>query len=270
MELIWSYRDYNDYLKGVLEDRKSKNPLYSLRAFSRDLEINVAQLSGIFHKKKGLSNKAALKIATKLGLDTNETKYFCELVRLDLEKDAQVRNNILSDLQKLLPSKDYITHNLETFKYISEWYHNAIVELTFTKNFKSDSKWIANKLGISENESQQAIDRLIRLNILTLKNGKIKKANSSTTTPLNTKSEAIQKFNKQILNKAIDKIQDPLDKRDYSTMTMAIDVTKIEEARSILKECRRKLCDLLESGEQTEVYCLSTQLFSLETQEKLK
>ena len=48
----------------------------------------------------------------------------------------------------------------DVFSYMSDWYHLAILELTFVKGFKSEAKWMSRRLGISEAEVKPAVDRL--------------------------------------------------------------------------------------------------------------
>ena len=53
--------------------------------------------------------------------------------------------------------------SIDKFSVISEWYHYAILELTYVSGFKADYKWIARKLSITVEEAKVAIERLIRL-----------------------------------------------------------------------------------------------------------
>ena len=46
-----------------------------------------------------------------------------------------------------------------------------------------------------------------------------------------------------------------------TSMTMAIDVDRLPEAREVITKFRRELCALLENGEQTRVYNLGIQLY---------
>jgi plasmid maintenance system antidote protein VapI len=64
-------------LTNAFEEKRSRNPSYSLRAFSRDLEISVSHLSAIMNGQKKLSTQQAGKIAIKLQLAPEE---FIELV----------------------------------------------------------------------------------------------------------------------------------------------------------------------------------------------
>ena len=51
-------------------------------------------------------------------------------------------------------------------RVIAEWYHYAILELTRLENIKPDSRWIARVLGITTDEVNLAVTRLLRLGLL--------------------------------------------------------------------------------------------------------
>ena len=61
-----------------------------------------------------------------------------ELARIRLQKTA------VPEYQQL---------QMDTFRVISDWYHFGILELTYLKSFKSDPRWIAKALGITEIEA---------------------------------------------------------------------------------------------------------------------
>lgn len=72
--------DYRIILRSELAERCKHNPNYSLRAFARDLGIAPSRVSEILSGKQGLSRKAALSIAERLGLSTEEAEAFADLV----------------------------------------------------------------------------------------------------------------------------------------------------------------------------------------------
>ena len=61
----------------VLNERRSRNPRYSLRAYARDLGISVSHLSTIMNGRRKLSTLQAGKIAVKLQFPAEK---FIELV----------------------------------------------------------------------------------------------------------------------------------------------------------------------------------------------
>ena len=78
-------------------------------------------------------------------------------------------------------------------------------------------------------------------------------------------SGAIKKFHSQILNKAAEALYaQPLDLRDFSSMTFAINPAHLPEIKDELREFRRGLEKKFKArSNKREVYSLSIQLFSL-------
>jgi len=69
-----------EYLIFTFNERKEKNPRYSLRAFARSLGVSSGQLSEILSGKRPLSHKLARRIAIALALTEEETQKLIFLV----------------------------------------------------------------------------------------------------------------------------------------------------------------------------------------------
>lgn len=262
--LIGKYRDYRQFLKDCLELRMQKNTKYSLRAFARDLDIAPQILSSVLLNKKGISTEVATNISTRLNLNEQETNYFCDLVDLAHARSNSSKKIAALRLTRYKEELQFHALKEDTFRVIVDWYHNAILEMTFIEGFKSDPGWIAKRLNISNHEAKQACERLQRLGLIVVKKGQFCKSEKNLTTTHDIPSESIQKFNRQILSKASDALTfQNIDERDFTTMTMAIDVKKIPEAKKRIRAFRHEMMDFLESGRRDEVYCLSLQLFKL-------
>ena len=57
---------------------------------------------------------------------------------------------------------------------------------------------------------------------------------------------------------------DPIEIRNHSSMTMAIDPAKIDEAKKMIEEFTHRLTEFLESGKRLQVYELNIGLFPLQ------
>lgn len=262
--LIGVYKDYRQFLNDELLKRRERNAHYSLRAFSRDLKIAPQVLSLVLKGKKGISQNVAINLASALNLSEEETSYFYDLVELAHAKGDSVKSVIQYRLSKYAEIENFRQLHEDSLLVISDWYHFAILELTFTPDFKSDADWIASRLGISLFQAKQALQRLVRLKLLDLVKGRYVKTNVNLTTSNEVESDAIKKITNQYLSKASEaQNEQSLDHRDFSTVTMAIDPKKIPKAKNMITNFRRELMTYLESGEQTEVYVLATQLFKL-------
>ncbi|RZJ85638.1 MAG: TIGR02147 family protein [Chryseobacterium sp.] len=148
---------------------------------------------------------------------------------------------------------------------MSEWYHYAILEMTEMEGFKFDHTWIANQLNISVPESRRAVERLLRLELLEINNETIVKTQRFVTNGDDfLTSSAHKQLQRHVLQKALEAIDTvPIEEKDISSITMAIDVDRIPEAKKIITRFRRELCGFLEDGKKERVYNLGIQLYPI-------
>ena len=267
--------DYKSILRRELEERISENSSYSLRAFARDLGLKAPNLSGILNGKKGLSETSALKICQRLGLNNEESSFFCHLVNAKHAKSRLKREIAISKIKMLVtPSKSKVI-NENKFKIISDWYHFAIMELIHTKDFKSDPTWIAQKLGLNTFQVKEALNRLQKLKLIKFENGQIFSSGIELETTNGTPSESIRKLNKQLIGKAKDSVTlQNIDQRHLSTLTTAIHKSDIKKYGDLIENFKRELNNIIvknnKKNRPDEVYCLSVQFFQLtESKESL-
>jgi len=269
--MIYERNCYRKILKDEYELRADQNPLYSLRAYARDLKLSPASLSEILKGKQGLSIDKAKKITQTLKLNKDESDYFCDLV-----ESNHARSNIKREQAKIRLNKYKSTQftdlQIDMMKIITEWYHMAILELTYLKNFKGDIDWIAKTLRITNLEVQSAVERLIKLGLLEIKKNKWKDVETNLATTDGIPSKSIQRMQKQILDKAKQAIDEQsIEQRDVTSIIMAIDTKDIPEMKKRIKEFRRSICEYLnKSKNKNAVYCLGAQFFKLSEQDNTK
>ncbi|MCO4755645.1 MAG: TIGR02147 family protein, partial [Bacteriovoracaceae bacterium] len=74
----------------------------------------------------------------------------------------------------------------------------------------------------------------------------------------------LKRFHKQHIGKSLNAIDNvPVELRDITTMTMAIDIEKLPDAKELIKKFRRDLCNFLENDKKNNVYNLNIQLIPL-------
>ncbi len=236
-----------------------------MRAFADLLEVNVGTLSSILNGKRKLTPKMAQKFCDRLCYLPDKKRQILKLVR-----------DSFYDLESSEASEEKLKLDNEYFQILSNWYHFAICQLVTLDHYKSESKnrqfkWISSQLGISEVEAKLAIDRLLSLGLLekdlngflVRKHKKISTANKSKT------NLALISWQKQLRQKAIESLEmDPISTRNMSSMTMSIDVRKIDMAKRIIEKFQDDLSGLLESGDKNEVYQLTVSLFPIQKKNK--
>lgn len=260
---------YRRLLNEILVTRIEKNQKYSLRAFAKSLGIQSSALSQILKGQRYLSEERATQILDRLDLSLEERELFlyslaCARVgsglkRLSPEQKSRAANG--SRLNRELSA--------DVFKTIAEWYHHAILELTRIDGFKQDPAWIAKKLGISAPEVVSAIDRLKALELLVDVNGTfVRSAFHIDTNQRHITSSALKRRQRQIIEKSLDSLYlDPIEIRNHSARTVAIDPAKMPEAKARIDAFMKELCDFMAKDNPKKVYEMSIQLFPLEINE---
>ncbi len=236
------------WLQKQFTERCKRNARYSLRAFAKTLDLDASSLSQILSGKRKLSKKGIQNICDKLSASPKELQIFGLIEKKKNETDDE-----------------YLQVGIDTFSVISDWYHYAILELTFVSGFKADPKWIAKKLSITVEESKSAVERLKRLGLLLEENGSlIKSAVRITNNGTVNTSGAHKELQKQVISKALIAVDEASqDEKDITSMTMAIDTKNLDKARILIQKFRRDLCELLEEGNQEQVYNLGIQLYPI-------
>jgi uncharacterized protein (TIGR02147 family) len=258
---------YIKYIRKELSNRIEKNSRYSLRAFAAALKVNVGTLSQVLAGKRELTFKMAQEIMPKLSLTPMEESRFMEsLIKATKKRGLQ---RVHPDLKKMILQPERLKPTeltLDVFHVIADWYHYAILDLPYLKDFKSDANWIAKRLGISLTEATMAIQRLCSLELMEWKNGKLIKTNGAlTTADKSVTTSALKKRQKQILQKSIESLEkDSIEIRNHSAMTMAICSHKIPEAKKRIEAFLLEMSSFLEDGEQDRMYEMTINLFPLD------
>lgn len=262
---------YRDVLKNELKLRIQKNPSYTLRSFALRLKMQASALSEILNGKRGLSPNRAGQVADALGFQNWERQYFVSLVESMHARSKPVRDLALQKIanyQEILESP----LNEDQAEVISNWWHFAIIELSRTQGFVPTPRGIARKLGIPSGTAKEAVERLIRMKVLR-KSGKtiVPVTDALITSGHDVPSEAIRNLHRELIKKSLVAIdsQDTR-KRNLSSLVFSIDTTNektVDQLKKLIMDFNKKINKIATASNQaTELYCFSTQLFSLEAQ----
>jgi len=91
--------DFRSFLQNELEKRCKKNPRFSLRAFARTLEVEPSALSKILHGKRALTPKMLMRMASQLGLPTQDIERFASQQERISPKDSYKSKNDASKMR---------------------------------------------------------------------------------------------------------------------------------------------------------------------------
>jgi uncharacterized protein (TIGR02147 family) len=249
---------YREILKNELERRMSKNPHYSLRAFAQGLNVNPGGLSSILNNKKEMGTKLAMRVVDNLGLSAQQRNHFLKSVHAEKAKR-------LNYPEAQLPSSQEEELSLDQFKVLGEWYHLAIMEMTFLPDFKNCPQYLSKKLGINQMSAKLALARLLRIGLLKNEAGKIVKTNKFLSIEGKDKTNGLLiNLQRDFLNKAIESLEnDPIEQRCFEGMTFSIDESKMEYARSKIINFIQELSQELETGNISRLYQMNIALYPL-------
>jgi uncharacterized protein (TIGR02147 family) len=236
-----------EILKTIFEGRKTKNRSYSSRAFARDLGVSPGRLSEIMSGQNIPGNEVTRRIVQGLKLNFQDSQWVMDVVReqKNLHQEIKGARQLATD----------------EFSLIADRKNFSLLCLMETDGFQSDIGWMAKRLRTTKPAVEKILERLIRLQLVVKEDGVYKSVHKDVTTTHNVSSDAIRKYHRQGIEHAMESLQeDGVELRDITSIEMPADPRKLSDIRVLIRDFRRKVAGLLESGEKTEVYRLNIQL----------
>lgn len=246
---------YLSCLRADLSRKQRTNTAFSLRSYARFLKLQPPTLSAILSKKRPFPKKRLEDTAKALKLSPKEREQFISSA------------TGLSVIRTETPSRHALSEEAH-FRIIAEWEHYAFLSLMDTKPFRLDTKWIAKRMGISEIRVHTVLSQLENAGLIRISKKKIQKTFSSLETSQDVASTALRKSHMETLQLAQKKLEEiPVKRRDFSAITVAVNMERLAEAKQKIKTFRNEMEALLEGGSPTEVYQLAIQLYPLTVSE---
>ena len=248
------------YVLKIKEDlsRKQKlNPHYSLRAYARHLGLHSATLSMVLKGQRSLPAKNITQVAQKLSLTPkDQTLFFESFYKIKAKLD---------DIKIDFANEDRFMLDESNHKIIAEWEHYAVLTLFDLTEFEPSTNEISERLNITVNRAEVVLNNLFTAGLVkTNELGKLTTTHANVRTTSDIKSNALKQSHLENLELAKQKLEEiEVALRDFSSTTVAIDLEKLPEAKSIIREFRQKMTALLRDGEKTEVYQLAIQFYPL-------
>ena len=244
-------------LRDGLMELQNKNSSYSLRSYANKLDINVGALSSIMNGKRNVSRDLAERLIRRLMLDPQRRS---EILALWPLKRAYKKSE-QKDSEHFGPR--YLELEASQFKMIAEWEHYAVLSLMKCKDFQEEIAWIAERLGITEHRALEVIKRLLEVGLIKRNSeDKLVRTYADVRSSDDTANLSLRKSHEVTLDLAKESLnREKIHERDFTHITMAIDPKKISVAKEMIRKFQDELSDVMESGNQTEVYRFSTQLF---------
>jgi hypothetical protein len=144
---------FQDRLKREFGDRRKTNPRYSLRAFAAFLGGDHSTVSQVLRGERSVPLRQLRSWAKKLGIPCEEVAAYVAALH--------VPDRSITKRQEQL--RHWTSEALAIMNDRSHW---QIVRLSQTARFRPDCRWVAEETGVSVDEVNLALSRLLRLRLL--------------------------------------------------------------------------------------------------------
>ncbi|MDG0815780.1 TIGR02147 family protein [Bdellovibrio sp. PAP01] len=243
-----------EFILEQFNQRRIKNPRFSLRAFAKMLEMDPSSLSKVLKGKRIPSPDTAQRWISRLSLNTEEAQLLLQLTTAPRPK----KKNGLKFVQ--MPA--------EVFESNYDWYFPILLEASSIKAYNENPSLVAKALGISVEKLASDIEILKILKQLRIssKNSAMLQRNHNTTVHLpltSQKRRQIQQKYLQLAEAALNEV--PFEERDNTTLTVSLSKNDIGEIKAILKKARRRVNHFALAREESAdcVYNLTMALYPI-------
>lgn len=263
-----AFLDYRVFLEHLYRHLKQEAPQYSYQRFAKDLGFGATTvMHQIVRGHRPLTVKAAGGVASALGLDGIEKKYFLALVGFGNAKTSAAREALFHDLlackREALPEQA----DRDTLAYFSEWYHPVIWELVASPGFIPDPKWIAARIvpRLKPEQVRAALELLVKLGLLAHDpaTGAYRQTKTRVSTGHRVEGMALVSYHQGMIEHgkaALMRVDGR--RRDVSAVTVSVSEETAMKLKSMVHAFQLQLLDeAAKAGSGDQVYQINIQLF---------
>ncbi len=265
---IYDHLDYREYLRLHVQWKRDTAKNVSVRQIAGKIGVDHSLLTKILQSTRHLTPANVPGVCTWLKLDEPRCAYLEEMLAY-----ARARNDesVRRHFERLLALRPVEKRRLEAahYEYFQSWHHVAVRSLLDWYEFYG-SDW--NALGsmlvpaISGPQARESVELLQRLGLVVRDaGGRFRPSSTHLSTGERWHSAAVRTFQRETIRLsegAVDRIA--RERRDVSTLTIALASSCLDEIREVLKEARArivKIADRLPSEDSDAVYQLNMQWF---------
>ena len=242
-----------------------------MRKFARDLEFSPSGLCEILKGRKKLSEDSTMRVIARLRLKAKEADFFDQICSYERCRSPELKALLQDQLGQRQKKRVIVDLSVDRFRMLSDWQHSAILAASEMSEGLSVQK-AAKLFKMTVQEASQAVDRLERLGLvkIDLDDRVIALANDLQVTT-KVPNEALQKFTKQILQKADEsQTEQTNQERVFGTETLAFDERDLPQLRELTDDYFEAVIQLAKNGKQkNQVYSVGVQAFRLNKKENL-
>lgn len=268
---IYDYSDYRKFLQEFYELEKSLDSSFSYRVFAAAVGMDASLLLKILQGKRHISPKCIDDFVNFFHFKDAKAEYFREMIAYGKAKNDEDVRSHFETLQKMRPAACRELDEAR-YRYFQQWYYPMIRSALDVFNYRGTQDAAA--LGeccipkLSASQVENAVDALLQLGLARAnKDGRVVPTDAHLKTMEHWLSACISDYQSSIAELAGKSIQNtPKEKRDISTLTMALDSQQIDKIREILAKTRKAIVNVVNAMPPQicdSVYQLNFQLFPM-------
>lgn len=268
MKDVLEYTNYRQYIADYYAEKKAKS------AFTWQVLTRAAGFSSPVYLKYvsegrfNLSEEAAARVASAMGLENYELDYFCEMVKFDHAKKDEEKKAIFNKMLAIADIHKVRVIEGDSFRYFESWKNPVLRELApAMPGAKPLALAKACRPEVTAAEVSESLNFLLKSNFLQKdENGNyVQTEKSITTGPMDVTPLAVRGMHRQMGEFALDAIEGvSQDKRHFSGLTLGVTRSAYDEIVQEIAAFRKKIIAIATRDDETdEVYRLNVQFFPM-------
>jgi uncharacterized protein (TIGR02147 family) len=237
---VFQYLNVVEFLEAEWLAKRSRFPMFSLRAWSKRLGMNAhTPLQQMLKGTRKIPKRYVPALASSLNLGVREYRYFEALVDLSRAKSETERMACLKKLRILNPKQTWATREILDFSEIRDPLLIQILEITCLKSFVSDPQWIKQRLvqKVSVNTIRRSISVLKKLGLLVEGPRGLKKVHDSVLSRIDVVDDAVQEYHRRAAHLGADLL--PLQSvlsREFNSISLNVNLANLSAARQSIRD----------------------------------
>lgn len=264
---ILDYMDYRAFVRERLAHLGTVDKKYSQRWVAKRAGFKSPQLlSMILQGQRNLARDKAPDLAKALKLDERESGYFQLLVELSECTTQDAQKSLMQKLQAHFKDGLFSAIEGDGVEIFREWWYPATREIVTLKDAEPTPGWIANRLGISEEQAKAALETLLARGFLKEEGGRLVRSEPSVRTARNKIYPMfLAAYHMKVLEQAFAAVRLGRDRRHFEGLTFAIPRALMPQIKEMIQRFFREVDMLVESqpAAREEVVHLHVELFPL-------
>ena len=268
MKDVLEYTNYRQYIADYYAEKKAKS------AFTWQVLTRAAGFSSPVYLKYvsegrfNLSEDAAARVASAMGLENYELDYFCEMVKFDHAKKDEEKKAIFNKMLAIADIHKVRIIEGDSFRYFESWKNPVLRELApAMPGAKPLALAKACRPEVTAAEVSESLNFLLKSNFLQKdENGNyVQTEKSITTGPMDVTPLAVRGMHRQMGAFALDAIEGvSQDERHFSGLTLGVTRRAYDEIVQEIAAFRKKIIAIATRDDETdEVYRLNVQFFPM-------